>query len=274
MIALPVALSEMKDRGSVFFVELYVLTLPTGTLYYSACDTTIPWYIPGTTTPVDYMAVPIQREEIKSSVDSKDNKVTIRISNVTDEFTTALLSGYDFRGCDVDIYQIAYPTSLTDHTAFNYLYSGMVDAPSLDCGKAIFEMVVAQKVPNIHSERTISINCNSWFGDSDECGANKGTLSGTCLSNSTNKIIYGSFGNVTNYWKNGTITIGYETRKILECGNGWVKVEYPFVEDIINLGFYAEQGCDKTVGECTRHNNLKNYGGFPSVSLNYGIKYS
>lgn len=275
MITLPTIMAEMKELYSTFFIDLYVIKLPTGTLYYAACDESINWYIPGTSTTVKYMAIPIQRDEVKSSVDSNDNKVTLRISNVTDEFTTALLQSYDFRGCDVNIYQIAYPGSLTDHTAYNQIYAGEIDAPSLDCGKAIFEMTLCQKIPNLHSERTVSINCNAWFGDSDECGATKNIVTGTTSSSSTTNTIYSdSLGSVSNFWNNGTITIGYETKKVKSCGSGYVIVEYPFFESTVSKSFYIEQGCDKTLSECSRFSNTKNYGGFPSVSLNYGIKYS
>ena len=279
MVTLPVVLSEMKDKLSVFFIELYVVTLPTGVLYYAACDESITWFIPGTTTSVSYMAVPIEREEVKENVNDVDNKVTLRISNVTDEFTSALMQGYDFRGCDVDIYQIAYPDSITDKDAYYYLYSGIIDAPSLDCGKATFEMSLCKRIPNLHSERTISINCNAWFGDDDECGAVKNSITGTTKTTSTSTIIYANnIGTSTTTWKNGTLTIGYESKKVKTCGStngvGWVKVEYPFYEDTVGKSFSLTQGCDRTPSECARYNNTKNYGGFPSVSLNYGIKYS
>jgi len=274
MIILPTTIADMKDSDSVFFIDLYVLKLISGTLYFSACDVDIDWYIPGTTTAVTYSAQPIEREVLKSTVDNRVDTTTIRISNATDEFTSALLQSFDFRGSDVEILQIAYPGSLSDPEAYNYRFLGYIDAPSLDMSKGTFEAQLKAKLPNLESCRTVMKSCNAWFGDSEECGATKVSITSTVATGSTQNVIYSAgLGQSDNYWKNGVITIGYESKKVISSTSGSVTVEYPFFSaPEIGTSFTIVTGCDKTQTDCSRWNNLANYSGFPSISLEYIIK--
>ena len=272
MKILPTKISAMKDSDSVFFIDLYVLHLISGDLHFAACDEPINFYSPGTTTVVTYSAQPIERDVLKATVDNKVDTTKITISNATEEFTSALLQSFDFRGSDVEIIQIAYPDSLTDPTAYRYVFLGYIDAPSIDMGKATFEAQLKVKIPNLESNRTVGKPCNAWFGDAEECGVTQVVGSGTCEPNSTQNIIYYYGFTGSTYWLNGVITIGYESKKIISQGDGWVQVEYPFFSSPTNHYFTIVTGCDKTQTDCKRWNNLSNYSGFPSINTEFLIK--
>jgi hypothetical protein len=273
-IVLPVILSEMKDSYETFFVDLYIITLKTGVLHYTNLDVVVPWYELGTSTQVTYEPIPIQRSSLKQTLDNKIDNVTITISDSTNAFMNALLQTFDFRGSQVDIIQIAYPGSLAQPTEYKYVYSGYIDAPSLDMDKAVFSTTLTQRMVNTESGRIVGINCNAWFGDNDECGATQYTKTSTTKSGTTQYTIYDSaITEAIDYWKNGTITIAYETKKIISSTVGSVTVEYPFYTvPVINTSYTMKTGCDHTPTDCTRHSNTINYGGFPAVALDYMIK--
>jgi hypothetical protein len=269
MIILPAKLSEMKDSDSVFFIDLYKLSFPTGNLYMCACDTDISFYIPGTSTPVTYMAQPIERGELTQTSDSKLDNVEIGISDASEAFLNALFDTYDFRGYDIDIYQIAYPGSLGNSDQYKWVFHGYIDSPSLDMSTATFKATLKAYMPNQISCRTFMSPCNAWFGDSEECGAYFDIKSGTVGVNSNQYVIYDPARIESgNYWKNGVITIGFESKRIISSSPGLIVVEYPFYNT--PTGTYTIQnGCDHTQTDCIRHNNLLNYSGFPGVPYEY-----
>lgn len=273
-VTLPTALATMKDKYEVFFVDLYVITLATGVLHYTNLDVQVNWYVPGTTTAMTYEPIPIQRSALKQTLDNKIDNVTLTISDASNAFMNALLSSFDFRGSEVDIYQIAYPDSLTNKDAYKYVYSGYIDAPSLDMDKAVFSTTLTQRMVNTEAGRVVGINCNAWFGDADECGATKVTKSSTVKANSTQYTIYDtSITEAAGYWKNGTVTITYETKRIISSTVGSITVEYPFYSTpAVGTTYTMSTGCDHTYTDCTRHSNTSNYGGFPAVALDYMIK--
>jgi Phage conserved hypothetical protein BR0599./Uncharacterized conserved protein (DUF2163). len=274
MITLPTIMSEAKEQSSVFFIDLYVLTLATGTLHYAACDEDISWYIPGTSTAVTYSALPIERNELKQSVDNKVDNVTIKIANCDDAFTSVLLQSFDLRGSNMDIYQISYPGSLTDPDAYKYTFAGFLDAPALDLGKATFEATLEQRLPNLESYRTVGQSCNAWFGDEDECGVTQDSKTSTVGANSTQYVIYdSSITQSDDYWANGVCVIGYETKKIISSAKGSITVEYPFYSTPTKGTSYTIlTGCNHTQTNCKKYGNLKNFGGFPCVNLEYNVK--
>ena len=54
----PVRISELKDKGSTFFIELYVLELRSGISYVAACDEDIVF------DDKTFIAIPFSRGEI------------------------------------------------------------------------------------------------------------------------------------------------------------------------------------------------------------------
>jgi len=274
MITLPVTLSTMKDSDSVFFIELYVIKLISGSLYFNNSDIKIPWFIPGTSTPVDYIPEPIERGELKQSVDNRVDNCNIKISNITDDFTSALFQSFDFRGSDVDIIQIAYPGSLGKPEEYKHTFAGYIDAPSLDMSTGTFEALLKARIPNLETYRTVKGSCNAWFGDADECGIVQDTKTAMVVGGTTQLTIYSAAINEPiNHWASGVCTIGFESKKIISSAVGSVTVEFPFYSvPVVGTEFNIVTGCDKTKTDCKRHGNLTNFTGFSAVVFEYQVK--
>lgn len=271
MIILPQELANYKDGDSTFYVELYVFHLVFGDMYIAALDADVDFYIPGTTTPVKYLSCPIKREEIKSTVDCKTDGTTISVENIDDRFTAALFSGYEFTHKVVEIIQIKYPESLNDPSAFMTVFKGYLDAPKLDRGKATFEAQVKSFAPDCQPGRTMMLSCNAEFGDPEDCGASKDTQTGTIQSGSNVHAIYIQQTKPDGYWRNGIITIGYESKMIEDSVGNKIVLRYPFY--FVPQGIYTvERGCDKTNSTCKAYVNNSNYSGFPSIPFELQIK--
>ena len=268
MIILPVSMAQAKEESDVFFIELYRCHLPTGTFYIAACDEEIVF------NGITFQPLPIQRGDITSTVDNKIDNVEIKIANVTQEFTTALYQGLDFRGSLVEIATILYPNSLTDSNIYRWTFVGTIDSPYFD-GKE-FRATLKAQVPNMMvPTRKHQLSCNAWFGDPDECGATKIKVSGTMLSNSTQHVIRdNSINEGVNYWKDGIAEYNGEKRKIAKSESGNITLEYPFTYAVQGGAVYTrENGCDKTAVTCkNRHNNRQNYSGFLSIPFELVVR--
>jgi len=269
MIILPVALATAKEQSQNFFIELYEVHLPSGTVRFAACDEDIPF------NGQVYKSVPIQRGEIKTTVDSKTDNVELKIANVDQDFTAAIYGGLDFRGSDCYIMQILYPNSLSDPTIFKYIFTGYLDNPVFD-GKE-FKVTIKSRIPNIYSpSRKFQLPCNAWFGDPDECGVIKGFGNGATVgAGSTQSVIYDSNNNNTvDFWKDGILTYYNESRKIIAYENGYITLEYPLTYTVQAGATYSiEQGCDKSAAVCkNRFDNLGNRSGFPSIPFEFAIR--
>ena len=75
MKILPVSIKQAKDSDSSFFIELYNIYLKTGTVRICNCDAVI------TFNDLQYYPVPIQRGNIKSTVDSKVDNMDLKIAD-------------------------------------------------------------------------------------------------------------------------------------------------------------------------------------------------
>lgn len=245
----------------IIFIELYHLYLPTATVRYAACDVDIVF---GGNT---YKSLPIQRGEIKATVDNKVDTVELKIANVDQNFTTALYQGLDFRGSRVEIFTIIYPDSLNDSTLYKYIFTGYLDNPVFD-GKE-FKVTLKNRLPNSdYPPRTCDLLCQAWFGDADECGAAKNTATVVIGANSTQTTIYSSsIVQPTDHWKDGMVTWQGESRQIISSGVGFVRVRYPLTYTVsVGSTVYLEQGCDHFSNTCRdRYGNLHNYSGFLAV---------
>ena len=124
MKILPVSIEKAKEQASSFFVELYNVYLKTGTIRICNCDTVINF------NGYNYYPVPIERGNIKSTVDAKIDNMDLNISDADNEKVSALLEGFDFRGRRVEIFRIQYPESLTDNNIVIPVFWGYLDAPA------------------------------------------------------------------------------------------------------------------------------------------------
>lgn len=269
MINLPVKMKEQTESGSVFTIELYEVYMPNTVLRFCACDENIEYN--GQT----YLAVPVQRGEISKNVDLTADTCELSVSNTTDYFTQLLFSGINFIGSKVYIYQILYPDALTDINNIRLLFYGIVDTPELT-SDGVFKVQVTNDMPLVTGGRKMHLPCNATFGDSI-CGIKPKTLTGSIVEIVENTSIRLSSlqDSATAYkdWLHGILVINGEGRYITNVkSNGWIEIEYPFLQNIEHAKFEMIQGCDKTQSDCSRYDNRKRYSGFPSVPYEYEIK--
>lgn len=269
MINLPINMKEQIESGSVFTIELYEVYMPNTVLRFCACDENIEYN--GQT----YLAVPVQRGEISKNVDLTADTCELSVSNTTDYFTQLLFSGMNFIGSKVYIYQILYPDALTDINNIRLMFYGIVDTPELTTD-GVFKVQVINDMPLVTGGRKMHLPCNADFGDSI-CGVNKMRLTGSIVEHVDKKELKLSSlqDSQTSYkdWVHGIILINGEGRFITDVKKeGWIHVEYPFLQNIEHAKFEMVQGCDKTQTDCDRYNNRMKYSGFPSVPYEYEIK--
>lgn len=263
---LPAVLSTAKDSDSIFMVELYVLYLKSGNLYLCAADQNV------TYDGQQYLAVPMKRDKYTANSDSKVDDCKLSIDNVDDRFTAALFGGTDFRGCICDIFQIMYPEALDDPTQVKPIMRGYLDAPILNCGKATFEVEVKSQVPNTTNCRTFKLSCNAEFADQDSCMASLGTMTGAVKSGSTPYKILIQQSYASDYWKNGIITIGYESRIVESSVGNVINLRYPFTVDLTN--YRIQRNCDKSWSDCGRIGQQQKYSGFIGIPYELVVRSS
>ena len=263
---LPIAMAQAKEEYENFFIELYTMKLPSGEMRLVACDEDIDF------DGKSFMAVPLQRNDFKQSVDGKIDNMELQIADVDQSMTLALFQGFDFRGCECTITRILYPNSIDDPSIRLDFFCGLLDAPYMN--NTMFKVSLIAKAPNQQApNRKCQLSCNADFADPDECEVSLIVKSGTISYGSTQSKIYDSNRTEPDgFWQDGIVTIGYESRKIKRYTEGIIYLEYPFIAQISDQ-YLIEQGCDKTFATCkARFNNGRNFSGFPSVPFELVIK--
>ena len=266
MKILPVSMATAKEQYSSFFIEIYIIRLLTGVIRLCNCDEEIVF------DGEIYSPVPIQRGTIKSTVDAKIDNVELKIADADKSKVAALLSGFDFRGKMVDIYKILYPDSLSDSNIVFHRFTGKLDTPTYSNGE--FTCIVKSAFPKIETPtRKTQYCCQNDFGDST-CGLSKSILGVTIdVANSTPTRLKLANPSVTttNYYKNGLVTMGYETKLIKEnTADGYIVSYYPFLSDISTQAT-LRRNCNKTPEMCLGYNNRHKYTGFLSVPKEYRL---
>lgn len=264
MKILPVIIEQQKEKHSSFFIELYNIYLKTGTIRICNCDTVI--HFNGN----DYYPVPIERGTIKSSVDAKIDNVELKISDADNSKISALMQGFDFRGRNVEIFRIIYPESLEDDSLLVPVFYGYLDTPSYSNGE--FTCTVLASFPTSDVPfRVTQYFCNNSFGD-DLCKVDKVKRElgiDPLVSKPTELIIVNELLE-PNFYKNGLVTNGYETKMIKSNTENKIITYYPFLSDLQNK-ITIERNCDKTPEMCKKYNNRKNYGGFLAVPKEFRL---
>jgi phage-related protein len=254
---LPVMLAQAKEADAIFMVELYVLYLKTGNLYFCAADQDIVY------KGQNYLAIPLERDKYTASSESTVDACTLRVSNFDDSFTSALYSGTDFRGCLCDIFQIKYPEALQDTSLIKPIMRGYLDAPILKQKGATFEVQVKSQVPNLSNARTFQLSCNSTYADQESCFANKDVQSGICQAGTTQGTIVIERAMSDKYWNNGIIRCRYESRMIESSQDNVISLHYPF--SFVPTDYTIERGCDKSWASCQDHGQQTYYSGFIAI---------
>lgn len=264
MKILPVSIEKAKEQNSSFFIELYNIYLKTGTIHICNCDSVI------TFNGLDYQPVPIERGSIKTTVDAKIDNMDLKIADVDNSKISALMQGFDFRGRVVEIIRILYPDSLEDNSIAVPVFYGYLDAPSYSNGE--FSCVVKANFPKVKIPSwTTQYFCNNAFGDSG-CKMDKAQiLVNIEEASSTPTNIKTSYFGKDNYYKNGLITIGYETKMIKSSdSNGFITTYYPFLGELRGKAV-LQRNCDKTPEMCEHYKNRQNYGGFLAIPKEFRL---
>ena len=253
----PVRISELKDKGSTFFIEVYVLELRSGISYVAACDEDIVF------DDKTFIAIPFSRGDITRNIDSVVNECELKLGDIDDNKLAYIMSGLDFRGCGCTIYRIAYPDSLSNPSEVQCIFKGYIDTPSYSEG--VFTCVVKDYFPSLNAPaRNFKTPCNSVFGD-DVCRMSKDSRSFDIISIKGNTYtISESFPD--NYWQYGAASVNGETRNIVSSSGNTVTTHINFWQgEVEKQKVILERGCDKTQTTCRRYGNLKRYSGFPSI---------
>ena len=258
MIDLNTALSDVKEQDNISVIELYDISLRTGILYICNTDRDI------TFEGNKYVAIPIEREDISLSVDDIDNEMKITMSDATTDQLRYIIAGFEFRGCTVRVRQILYPESLADNSIFREAFYGYIDNPAYENGE--FSCTLRSRIPKVTvPRRTFQSMCNCKFGD-DICQADIAAEVDAVKSVVNDNQIAVFEVKEDEYWNNGIITIEGESRMIKKSVGNIISTYYPFFAEIRKgMRCALRRGCDKTMINCAKFDNLKHFTGFPSI---------
>lgn len=256
MITLPVEMQKAKETGNPFFIELYILQLRDGVMRIAACDENILF------NNQEFTAVPFQRGEIETSMDNLTDSCEVTLGDCSYKMLRYVLDGFDFRGCQAMVIRIQYPESLKDPTLYQPIFAGYIDEPSYSEGE--FTCKIKSILPEIECpNRNFRLACNSAFGDA-ECGMSLAEETMEVQSTASNNITLDK-SHADNYWKDGVISVGGESRIIVQSSGNTVTVNVNFVQDITGHSATLRRGCNKTVESCRAYGNMRHYSGFPAV---------
>lgn len=258
MVELDEVLKEAKEKTHLSVIELYDISLRTGTAYL--CNTDKDIIFEGH----KYISVPLEREEISQSTDNIDDSMKIKMADATTEQLQYIIAGFDFRGCTVRVRQILYPESLNDNSISREVFYGYIDNPAYENGE--FSCTLRSRLHKVTvPRRTYQMMCNSQFGDVI-CQMDKARQSGKLAKIIQSSTLIIDITKEDNYWNNGIMTIEGESRMIRKSERNVIQTYYPFFATLKEGQTYTiERGCDKTATNCGRYNNLERFTGCPSI---------
>jgi uncharacterized phage protein (TIGR02218 family) len=144
-------------------------------------------------------------------------------------------------------------------------------------GTTEIELVLRSKTAKLDIQlprRIFQVSCPYRLYDPNTCGVNEVlfTSTATVQAGSTSTSITVNAAQAVGYWKLGTITIGTDTRSILESVDNTtthtLKVSNPFPTGVVTAGATAtlKRGCDKSRDTCRNtFNNVAIFGGWPDA---------
>lgn len=248
--------------------ELFQLFLKGQTLYLTNYEQDVEFFDQNGNAQT-YSSIGLRRSNIEHHIEGRANQVTLRLDNVDQTFSS-FFEYDDFRNRKMVIWQVFLDKLNFPDKVEKFV--GYMDAPAID-EKEI--SVVAYSILDIYDKRLparlYGVECPWAFGDPETCGVNPPEQAGIVNSVSGDFLtLYLSeiAGSEDDYWAFGYIIIGDEGRKVMESGDGWVKVRLPFMSSPEGESYLLKAGCDKSIGEdfgCERWDNLEFYGGFLSV---------
>ena len=282
---------EQKDKEFNRPVELYQIFLDEETLYFAMFPENIEFFDENG-NPQTYYAAAISREPVKKDNQTNPDSTTVTFDNVARDFS-AYIANTEFVGREVTIWKVFLDAErnvinlgriglgedeqmiLEEGAGLDYsenyieiFTKGIIDSVSID-----EQNLTAQIVSNLDSldvelpGETYQVNCRFQFGD-EACGVNAPATTGQIDSIDGATINDADMTVESDYWKNGSITVDNESRKVVESGPGYVKVEYAFASAEAGDSYELEAGCDYSYDGghgCTFWGNTQFYGGFLDI---------
>jgi len=257
-----------KDKEANRPVELLLVHLDETTLYLANHPEDIEFFDEND-NPQTYTAFAFSRDTISTNVDTKVDETSVSIDNVSREMSS-YIANTEFRGRSLEIWKV-FLDALGNPANKVVVFDGIMDSPQIT--QNAMKVNVVSKLDTLDKQlpgREYQVSCNWQFGNPDTCGATVPTKSGIVDSISSDYLTINDAGitETNNYWKHGSITIGNETRDIIESGSGYVKVDYPFSSAAAGDSYSMKTGCDKSYDAghgCAFWSNTQYYGGFLAI---------
>jgi uncharacterized phage protein (TIGR02218 family) len=284
------ALIELLNTSEMFYpADLYTFTLVSGTVVrYTSHDVNI-WI--GTSTPVLYTPMTLQRDRIKLETGLTIDDLKIEIYANSDDTIggsqiLSLIRGGSFDGAILSLDRVFNPTFWqyntppisTDYTV--NLFLGRADAPNITRQIATLEVKSLTELLNIKMPRNLAMpSCVNTLYDYT-CALNRADfeVNGTVTSGSTTTVINNDLATSATYYDLGVLlfTSGNNNgnrRFIKKYAPGTIQITppLPYAPEAGDT-FQIVPGCDKTQETClNKFNNLVNFKGMPYVPTTESI---
>lgn len=284
---------QIKNKESNIPVELYQLFLRETTLYWAMWPEDVEFFDENG-NPQIYSAKALGRGDIKNDVETKIKSVDVSIDNVNREMS-AYAANTEIRGCKLRILKVFWtdnkfhpptvmfgmaeqdqiPEELNGLSSIDdaiVMFEGNIDSPKFD--QYVMSIEVRSDLDKLSRQlprRKYEPQCNWRFGDPETCGVSIPEKNSQIdsVSSDLQTIYDDAISESNDYWNHGKIKIGSESRKIVDQGEGYIKIEYPFRQEIKSGdNYYMKAGCDYSYDGghgCSFWDNTQFYGGFRKI---------
>ena len=270
------AVSGIADNEYNKPVEIYDIYLDSETLHFAAHDENIAFYDPDG-VEATYTALGLQRDVIKTSVDTQVDSVIVRLDNINRAMSTYLASN-QFRGRKAVIRKIFMDISGTWNKDDDvYMFTGIMN--KLSIGESVLEVEAVSRAGTFELEvprRGYTLLCPWQFAAS---GCTDGNLtssellaltSGVADAGSTTSVVNDSARTeADDYWKYGQVEFTSGDNDGIERNVRASTKDTNFTLDVAlttapSAGdtYEIKRGCDKTITSCSGLSNASAFGGF------------
>lgn len=282
---------EQKDKEFNRPVELYQIFLDEETLYFAMFPEDIEFFDEDGNQQT-YYAAAISRDPVSRNNETNPDSTTITFDNVARNFS-AYIANTEFVGREVSVWKVFLDADrnvislaipgiessnqeiLQEGAGLDYrenfipIFShGIIDSVSINEQNLTAQVVSNLDILRINRPKgKYQVNCRFEFGGPG-CKKDVPVKTGTVDSIDGTIINDSAITEDADYWKHGIIEIGKEKRKIVSSGNGYVEVEYSFLNSAAGDSYEIEADCDYSYDGghgCTFWNNTSNYGGFLEI---------
>jgi len=263
MRGLNTALATEIAKGANEPIELYQIYFDEDTLYLAAYNADINFFNEAG-TPTTYYGTGISRSPIRTNVDTRVDQCTVSLDNVSRELS-ALAAHTKFANRRLKIIKV-FKGLLDSASNHIVIFDGIMDAPVITQEALGVTVTSRLDILGVYTpRRTYQRHCGWQFGSS-ECGVAATKVIGTVSAISGTSLTLGGRTEASNHFKDGVLTIGNESRRIISSSAGSITVEFAFDRAKVGNTYSLRRGCDKVYETCqNRFSNGARFGGFRSV---------